>query len=210
MMKRILIPILLFLSLASSAQVRYGWVDKTSGITYATWNPSDKSSLVTLSGGNLVANMTSAASNYFVRSSIGKSTGKWYWEITINSATPTTDFFMPAGISQASENINDWMGLTAGVSFTFEGGQFYQNGGALTNPGAWALGDIVGVALDLTVGSENVKFYRNNTLMITVTIAAGTYYAGTGTYTTIGQTTANFGATPFIYSPPAGYNAGLY
>jgi len=186
------------------------WRPTAPSATYATWNPADKSSLVTLSGGNLIANMTSAASNYFVRSTIGKSSGKHYWETIIDSATPIDDFFMPAGISQASENINDWMGLTAGVSFTFDGGQFYQNGGALTNPGAWTLGDVVGMCLDLTPGSENIKFKRNDVLMITVPIAAGTYYAGTGCFATIGQTTTNFGATPFTYTPPVGYNVGLY
>lgn len=208
-MKAILFLLILFINTAS-AQVRYGFIDKTSsGITYATWNPSDKSTLVTLSGGNLIADMTSAASNYFVRSTIGKSTGKWYWEITISS-NPVNYAFMPAGISQASETVNNWMGFSAGVSFTFDGGQFYKDGVPLTNPGAWVITDVIGVALDLTSGSENVKFYRNNTLMITVTIAAGTYYAGTGTFSTIGATVANFGATAFVYSPPAGYNAGLY
>ena len=51
------------------------------GVTYATWNPADKGADITLSGGNLVATHTSdnAAT---VRANVGKSSGKWYWEIT--------------------------------------------------------------------------------------------------------------------------------
>ena len=52
--------------------------------TYATWNPSDKDASVTLSGGNLVASSTSA-SWAAVRSTISKSSGKWYWEYTVTA-----------------------------------------------------------------------------------------------------------------------------
>lgn len=53
--------------------------------TYATLNPSDKDAAITLSGGDLT--MSSATNAWrSVRATIGKSSGKWYWEVT-NSTT---------------------------------------------------------------------------------------------------------------------------
>src|SRR5690606_27738602 len=53
--------------------------------TYATWNPSDKSSLITLSNGNLTATRSGANGNRLVRATIARSTGKEYFEVTVNT-----------------------------------------------------------------------------------------------------------------------------
>lgn len=52
------------------------------GTTYATWNPADKSADITLSLGNLKATQTTSSWDS-VRSTIGKTSGKWYWEYTM-------------------------------------------------------------------------------------------------------------------------------
>ena len=54
-----------------------------SGPTYATWDPSKKYTVVTLSNGNL----TAQGSNGGVLATIGKTSGKWYWELYITAAT---------------------------------------------------------------------------------------------------------------------------
>ncbi len=54
-----------------------------SGLSFATLNPSDKGSAVTLSNSNLTA--TFSGGNGAVRATIGKSSGKWYWEIAVTS-----------------------------------------------------------------------------------------------------------------------------
>jgi hypothetical protein len=53
--------------------------------TFATWNPSDKNANVTLSGGNLTASVASWTTHYAARATIWKSSGKWYWEVTVVS-----------------------------------------------------------------------------------------------------------------------------
>ena len=208
-MKKLLFFLSFFAIVSAKSQVQIGFMNQTSSVTYATWNPSDKSVLITLSGGNLVAQSTSGASEYLVRSTVSKSTGKWYWEITFVRNTPTDPNFVPCGISLVSESVNSWPGATAG-SCLASNGLFYQNGVPGTLYGGLTDGDVIGMALDLTGGSETIKFYKNNVLLATETIPAGTYFASTGTYQTLGTTTANFGATAFVYGPPVGYNAGLY
>ena len=53
-------------------------------ITYATWNPSDKGTNITLSNGNLTVAKGNAGWES-VRATIGVSSGKWYWEVTANT-----------------------------------------------------------------------------------------------------------------------------
>ena len=48
------------------------------------WNSSDNFD-ITLSGGDLVASVNGPVG---VRANMGKSTGKWYWEVTIGGAGP--------------------------------------------------------------------------------------------------------------------------
>src|SRR3989344_5257710 len=62
----------------------YGNPSATSvSTTFATWNPSDKSASITFSGSDLTATGPTSGSTFFsVRATIGKSSGKWYWEST--------------------------------------------------------------------------------------------------------------------------------
>jgi len=208
-MKKLLF-LLLLISQTAAAQVGYGFIDQSSAVTYATWNPADKSTNITLSISNTKAESTSAASDYQVRSTISKNSGKHYWEITFVRVVNSDPNFVIGGISQGSESVNNYTGFTAGACITTNG-QYYVNGGSFSPGwGAWTDGDVAGFALDLTGGSESLKIYRNNTLLGSITISAGTYFAGTGTYQTLGYSIANFGATAMAYTAPAGYNQGLY
>jgi len=179
-------------------------------VTYATWNPADKSSNITLSGGNLIAQSTNAATDYQVRSTLSiPGTAKIYIENTFVRNTPTDPFFVIGGISDSSESVNNYTGFTKGCCFTTDG-NYYVNG-VFTNPswGAWTDGQVAGMAYD--ANTRILSVYRNNTLLGTISgFAAGTYYFGTGSYQTLGTTTTNFGATSMVYSPPLGYTAGLY
>ena len=71
---------------------------------------------------------------------------------------------------------------------------------------------MIGIALDLDGG--NLEFYKNNVSQgIAATGITGTWYAYTaGLWVTTSTTsiTANFGSSALTYTPPAGYNAGLY
>ena len=178
-------------------------------VTYATWNPSDKSAGVSLTNGNLTASVsTSGSDGGSVRATIGKSSGKWYFEFTAGSA-----FYALIGLMTPSAYVgpSSYPGAdTGGYNYYAQGVKF--NGGSQgAYGGTYTAGDIIGVAVDFD--ARTITFYKNGTnLGAAFTFSAGlTLFPATGNYTinaVLG--TANFGATAFAYPVPAGHNAGWY
>ena len=171
--------------------------------TYAIWNSADKSSGITLSNGD--ATIYNAAGGWqAVRANIGKSTGKWYWEIRVDSSGN-------AMLGVGSLNV----GLLSPLGSTVEGwGYFGSNGslyhGAAMSPyGApfYTVGDIIGVKLDLDAGT--LEFTYNNVPQGLITGITGTMYPMAAISVVTGQYTANFGASTLVH-PQAGFNAGFY
>jgi len=82
--------------------------------------------------------------------------------------------------------------------------------GSYTLYGAtYTAGDIIGIALDMDGGT--VTFYKNNTSQgQAFSGITGTVFATAGSGGTTTGLVANFGATTLTYTPPSGYNAGLY
>ncbi len=179
----------------------------SGGTTYATWNPSDKAAGVTLTNGNLDAEGDAGGSNWeLARATIGKSTGKWYWEVVYGNGGSGM-----IGISAASESVNAILGGgPLGYGWNDGGGKL-NNGTPGFYGAAWTTGDIIGVAFDADAGT--LEFFINNVSQgVAFTgITAGTYYptVGMGVFSTpLWQ--ANFGATSLTYTPPTGFNAGVY
>jgi|GEM_PF-1637425 len=168
--------------------------------TYATWNPSDKGSEITLSNGNLTITQNGTG---IVRSTISVATGKWYWEYSI--ASPSQ---MRAGVAKSGASLSNIFGSDAfGWSYRAADGTKFNNGSSGAYGDTYTVGDVMGVALDMDAGT--LVFYKNNVSQGTAyTGLTGPMYAGAGNTTMV--STVNFGATPFTYSPPAGFNAGLY
>jgi hypothetical protein len=173
---------------------------------YARWNPADKGSACTLSNGNLTFDAT--AVNGAVRSTIGKSSGKWYWEVTSNGT------LLPmVGIGLSTTPLTNFVGTSSdGWSFYGFGLKKINNGVQTAYGSAWVSTDVIGVKLD--VGGGTLEFLKNNVSMgVAFTgLGAGTYYAMGSGYTgpSTSNCTANFGASAFAYTPPAGYSAGLF
>lgn len=170
--------------------------------TFANWNPSDKGTGITLSNSNLTA-VNSSGTNQLVRSTIGKSSGKWYWEVKANIVREDI------GVANLTESVNTFAGAsTNSVGYNNSGIIFY-NSAVLASVASYAANDIIGIALNMTAGT--VAFYKNNVLQYTYSGLTGTQYAaGGGTSNANSSNTANFGATALKYSPPTGFNAGLY
>ena len=186
------------------ALMRRAFMGSAPAVTYATWNPADKDAGITLSGGNLTAVNNTA--NKSVRATIGKTTGKWYWEVT-NNVVAENDI----GIANASMSLATYVGSDAnGAGYDSADGKIYKNNTAVATGGAtYGVPDIIGIALDVDAGT--VKFYKNNTLQYTYTYGfTGTIYPATGGFIIAASSTANFGASAFTYSVPSGYNAGVY
>lgn len=170
-------------------------------VTYATWNPADKGVNITLSGGNLtLQNVVDG----IARSTIGKTSGKWYWEIT-PSATG-----LDTGVASSSASLTQYLGVDAnGWSFYGDAGGSKVNNNVFTAYGAPTTGgDVIGVLLDMTAGT--IAFRKNGAdLGVAFSGLTGAIFAAAGSSGGPNQT-ANFGATAFAYPVPSGYNAGLY
>ncbi|MEY8002034.1 SPRY domain-containing protein, partial [Clostridium sp. Mt-5] len=127
-----------------------------------------------------------------VRATIGRSTGKYYWEYKLSGALGST--FL--GIA----NIN------AALS-----GSGAQSNNARIYSGSRATNDIIGIALDLDEGT--IEFYRNGvsqgiafTDISLLGIPVFPFVANGASYS-IPSITANFGATDFNYRIPGGYKS---
>ena len=210
-MKKLFSILLFFVAVNSMAQlpmrvtVPYKYPPAAPLYTYATWNPSDKNAAITLSNGNLTATAT-AASTQNCRSTIGVSTGKHYFEITISSSIANSTSH---GVQTASEALTVLCGETvAGYGYN-DVGQKKHNAVDAAYGGTPTNGSVIGVLLNMTDGE--ISFRLNNTdYGVAYTGLSGTFYAGFSSGFGANSVTANFGATPFVYSVPAGYRAGLY
>lgn len=183
----------------------------TASKTYATWNPSDKNANLTLSNGDLTVTGTTVGW-CSARATIGKSTGKWYWEVHFDSGLT---YLMLGVLTSSMTTANgNYVGIdTTGFGYLNGGtGQKYTNAtGSAYAATTYAAGDTIGVALDMDGGT--IAMLKNNAALGTMFSGlSGTFFPGVSHEGSGGNqvTTANFGATALTYSPPAGFNAGLY
>lgn len=168
--------------------------------TYATWNSADKSPDVSLSGSDLVISSASTL-NEGVRATQGKSSGKWYWEVTIGSPG-----FGYVGVAASTETLNDRF-----IGFGANGWAYRSDANSINNSTATAYGatyttgDVIGVALDMDAGT--ITFYKNGSSQgQAFSGLSGTLYPANsiGASSNVSHT-ANFGASAFAYSIPTGH-----
>jgi len=195
---KILVSLILFFSFSSPALA----------LTYATWNPADKSSNATLTNGNLTTTRAAGGNDEAnTRATIGKSSGKWYWEIEITNQIGELE----QGVGDSSAVI-DTSGLFAGDS---HGWSYYGNSGGLKRHASTAAygsnyvtNDIISVLLDMDAGT--LTFWKNGSgLGQAYSGLSGTIYPMAFAYVATEAVTANFGANTFAYTPPDGYCLGL-
>jgi hypothetical protein len=177
------------------------------GTTYATWNPADMNTNIVLSNGNLTASNPSVGVWAIGRATIGKSAGKWYWEI-IGGTNAVYDM---VGVAYGTASIADdkYLGIDAdGWGYFSNDGWRYHSGPTALFGATFTTGDVIGFALDVDAGTCDV--YKNNSLQGTLaTGLTGTVFPAFSLYTG-SDLTVNFGATALTYTPPTGYNAGMY
>lgn len=172
---------------------------------FITFDPSAKNSNITLSNGNLTASSNLAGAHAAVRATEAKSSSKWYCEIKLDAASGVQELF---GIARMDMSLADGQGVGGpdGKSIGYldaNGGVFVSNTGVVTYA-AWGVGNIISILLDADI----------NTLILWKDgVVQGTWpHPFTGSYTIAvsmvigGIATANFGASAFAYTPPAGYH----
>jgi hypothetical protein len=195
-----------------------------AGSVPATWEPATVAA-VTLSGGNLVATNTGTTSTNqgaHVASTSGKTSGKYYFEMTWTAITGGGNYGVGIGTTASTYT---GMGNNATVgTMNFRAGNTYSNGSqVLGSVGAWGAGQVAGIAVDL----DNRRFWvrtnpagvwnqsaTNNpaTNVGGLVIPAGTMVP----FVTFGGTsgsannviTANFGASTFTGAVPSGFTSG--
>ena len=180
---------------------------------YCTLNPLDKASDLTVTNGNLNVTSTNVPVDNQVRGTLGVTSGKWYWEVLVNTTSNATMI----GITDASNTANT--GVFPGSS-TITYGYYGNNGNKYNSTNAaygntYGAADIVGVALDLDNGK--IWFSKNGTWQASGDPAAGTnaaYSSISGTkQPAVGDVGGaasidvafNFGQRPFAYTPPSGF-----
>lgn len=190
-----------------------------------TWNSADKGSNIALTNGDLTAVCSDPTSLRFVRSSTGKSTGKWYCEFLCNPIVASfANRQAYVGIAQASVSNETILGsdvpeLSWGFFYNSDNTSWHvaHGGGGNDIGGSTPIqGNIIGISLDL---NALVFYMRFNGIDLDGgdpvsgtggrVINAGTWYAaasGRIISSTPGQITANFGATAF-FSLPTGFSA---
>lgn len=179
---------------------------------YCTVNPlSMDTTTYTLSNANLnFAGAKTATGTYYARSTLGVSSGKWYWEITPTDVGGGPNIIV--GIQDASTSA-----VSGGASVLVNGYGYNSDGTKQNNTtqvayaATWTNGDVIGVALDLDAGT--IVFYKNNTSQGTAFtgITSATYCPvismGTGGTARTIAGSINFGQRPFTYTPPTGFKA---
>ena len=168
---------------------------------YCTMNPL-KSGLL-LSNGNL--SVTSSAGYACAIGTIGVSSGKWYWEVLINTTVNANG----VGIGDSSTDTTTYLGKGNSLTYTAIG-TIYGPGDTTTQTGlaTFGSGDIIGVGLDMD--ANEVKFYKNNSLVTTVTGLSTTEWFPALSDDSSGSQPSidlNFGQRPFAYTAPSGFKA---
>lgn len=188
-----------------------------------TWNPLDCHTSFALSSGNLTAISSSAAGVHGVASVDGKTTGKYYVEVTIGGTTFASNTGL--GINTLSPS---WASSPAATnaSYTyFTTGNIWYNG-AFTSftLGAVVAGNVIGIAVDL---DNNKVWYRKgagnwngnathnpatNTggISLSTVAAAGRYWflSAVADANSTASYALNAGDTAFTQTVPSGFTAG--
>jgi hypothetical protein len=153
----------------------------------------------------------------------GFETGKWYWEIYLNSKSNGVHGIVSSKVIHSAPEVTYWIyDATGNVTYT----PYNSASGSTLSSGAYSAstGDILGFAVDMD--NNTLKFYLNNTLFYTATsVVQDTYLPATGT-AYLANHTVNFGQDSsfagnktaqgntdsnsigdFFYTPPTGFLA---
>jgi hypothetical protein len=166
-----------------------------------TWDPNNKGSNITLSSDNYTVTINTI--NQGIRTTVGKSYGKWYWEVT-NVSGESAKFI---GIASSTVSMSNGVASNANVRLYY-GYNGTKNPGGKSYGASYTNGDIISVLVDLDNGT--LEFWKNGVsqgISHTDIKTLGTIYPICTVGTSGGNIVyyANFGQTSFSYTPPVGF-----
>lgn len=220
---------ILFLLISCTAQAQDDMLLLLMGggsITYPTWSATNKSSNIVLSNGNLTYRGTAGQTGIGI-ATVGKSSGKWYWEVTIDSASASS--LEIAGVTTVvptSGNISRLGVVSTSIAYRGNASSYcYLKNvtGSFTTQGSGCNTDFTaGTVLSCALDMDNLTFtmYIDGTqINVAVTgLGAGTWYPACQSDGSAGRGTANFGQNSWSGTTStirgtlagAGYTIGIY
>jgi hypothetical protein len=188
-----------------------------------TFNPSDKTAAVTLSGGNLIATNTTNAIGG-VRAVDRQLVGRFYWEYICNVVAGNAATGVGIASPTASLSLSSFNAQSGTSGVTRSAGTIYVEGVSTGSAvGAITAGSVIGVAID---SDARLVWYRlgaagnwNGSASANPATGAGgipillgrgvPIYPAVFVNGTNDQTTANFGDSAFVGAVPSGYTSGF-
>ena len=177
-----------------------------NGGNYCTMNPL-RAGVATnphiLSNGNLDIDHPTTDAWSSAYGTLAASSGKWYWEQTWTEGLVS----IICGIGNELAQVNNYPADTHSLGYYFGDGSIYTgiSGLAGAHGAAIAIGDVLGVALDVDAGT--VDFYKNGVKQGSTITHNITGHVGPLVSTYSGKLTMNFGQRPFAYTPPTGFKS---
>jgi len=170
---------------------------------YCVVNPLDCPSTITLSNGNLNVAVASGVVSKNVRSTLFATTGKWYWETTVNGFSG--NIWVGIATSAVALNSGDALNQTGGYSYG-SNGNFYSGTSADSTPNTYTTNDVIGCAWN--ADSQTIQFFKNGVSEGTLSSLTAATYSPAFTVTSGSDAiSVNFGQRPFAYTAPSGFKA---
>jgi len=173
---------------------------------FCTLNPINPEGDAPLSDGNLVVGSTT--DNYALGTVLIPSTGKWYFEGTVEQVS-----LVAIGIQMADAQVPDGApSRDENIVYGSNGSLYGPNDTSVAYGGSYTVNDVIGVAVNMDDGE--MTFYKNNVSQGTLDSTDFTYdirdydwVAKYACYNGDGRLRANFGQSGFTYTPPTDYLA---
>jgi hypothetical protein len=165
---------------------------------YCTLNPLDKGGGASAVNGNLDLSFSSAGS---IRSTIGLSSGKWYWEATVG------DISLTVGIAKGGTALSAYLGSQVNEWSYGQNASKITGGSSSAYGATFTTGDVIGIAFDADNGT--LTFYKNGSSQGTAFtgLTSGPYFPAIGDNSATSGHASNFGQRPFAYTAPSGFKA---
>lgn len=174
---------------------------------HCVFNLVSKASAYTLSDGNLRAISSAGDTSKSVHTTFQLTTGKWYWEVTVNSSGSGNI----VGIVEAQQDNPDLRYVGQGPDaygyYGFNGDVINNNLFISYGGASYTSGDVIGVALNMDDGE--LTFYKNGVSQGTIVGVTGTKVPAVGDASSSDGTdfVLNCGQVAFIHTPPTDHLA---